>query len=104
MLRDVDPFYKQINHSKLAVEIFVDERNAAGSIASFLDDLRLVSDAVVEAKQRAIERVRHLLLYDPTGTREDAFTCTLRQLLHMLPTRAQRERRHAPVELKTWLE
>ena len=102
--RDVDPFYKQINHSKLAVEVFVDERDQAGSIEQFLHDLRHVPDAVIEAKQRAIERVRHLLLYDMAGTREDAFTCALRQLLHMLPTRAQRESGLAPVDLKTRLD
>jgi len=91
--RDVDPFYNQINHTKLAIEIFVDERDAKGSIEHFLDQLRAVPDAVVEAKQRAIEKVRHLLLFDPTGSREDAFTCALRQILHMLPTKMQTQRR-----------
>ena len=91
--RDIDPFYQQINHTKLAVEIFVDERDAKGSIAHFLDALREVPDAVVEAKQRAIERVRHLLLYNMNGSKEDAFTCALRQLLRMLPTKAGRTRR-----------
>ena len=32
----------------------------------------------------AIERVRHLLLYDVSGTHDDAFTCMLRQLLGVL--------------------
>ena len=41
-------------------------------------------DEVVEAKQREIERVRHLLLYDMSGSREDAFTCMLRQTIRML--------------------
>lgn len=85
---DINPFHDQINHSSLAVEVVVDEKDLAGSIEHFLDDLRQVPDEVVEAKQRAIERVRHLLLFDMTGSREDAFTCALRQLLRMLPTKA----------------
>ena len=80
--RDIDPFHAQINHSELVVEVTV-EREA--DIRGFLDRLRAIPDAVVDAKQRAIERVRHRLLYDMSGSREDAFTCVLRQLVAMLP-------------------
>ena len=44
---------------------------------------------MVEAKQRAIEKVRHLLLYDPTGARPDAFSMMLRELARVLPPRSQ---------------
>ena len=91
--RSIDPFHSQINHSELGVVLEVDDEK---DLAGFVDRLRAVPDAVVEAKQRAIERVRHLLLYDTAGRRADAFTCMLRQLLHMLaamPRGADDERR-----------
>lgn len=47
---------------------------------------RRVPHHVVEEKQRSMERVRHLLLYDPTGAREDAFTMILRTLIEQLVT------------------
>ena len=50
----------------------------------FIERLRDVPDDVVEAKQREIERVRHLLLYDVSGTHEDAFSAMLRQTVQML--------------------
>ena len=53
-------------------------------LRGFIDRLRRIPDHVVESKQRAIERVRHLLLYDMSGGREDAFTMLLRQLLPVL--------------------
>ena len=79
--RDIDPFYAQINHSALGVEVRVEKE---ADIAGFLERLRDIPTEIVERKQRAIERVRHLLLYDVSGTREDAFSCVLRQLLPML--------------------
>ena len=80
--RDIDPFYDQINHTELGVEVRVDDE--AADLNGFIQRLHAIPDAVVEAKQRAIERVRHLLLYDMSGTRQDAFTCMLRQLVRML--------------------
>ena len=53
-------------------------------LAGFIDRLREVPEHVVEQKQRAIESVRHKLLYNMRGTREDAFTLLLRQAVHML--------------------
>lgn len=53
-------------------------------LAGFVERLRAVPASVVEAKQRAIEQVRHKLLYDMSGSREDAFTCMLRQVVQML--------------------
>jgi hypothetical protein len=49
--------------------------------------VRFVHLEVIEAKQRAIERVRHHLLYDPTGARPDAFSMMLRELVQVLPPR-----------------
>lgn len=79
--RDIDPFYEQINHSELAVEVTI---NTDADYKGFVDRLRAVPTALVEAKQRAIERVRGLLLYDVSGSSEDAFTCLLRQLMPVL--------------------
>ena len=59
-------------------------RDTEADIKGFIDKLREIPDAVVRAKQRAIERVRHLLLYDMSGSREDAFTCMLRQVIKHL--------------------
>ncbi len=56
-----------------------------GQIRGFIERLRSVPPEVVEAKQRAIERVRHQLLYDPTGARPDAFSMMLRELVRVLP-------------------
>ena len=80
--RDIDPFHGQINHTALGVEFRID--NEKEDFRGFVDKLRDVPDEVVEAKQREIERVRHLLLYDMSGSREDAFTCMLRQTIRML--------------------
>ena len=92
--RDIDPFYEQINHSELAVEMNVDvEKDVIG----MYDRLRDIPDHVVEAKQRAIERVRHLLLYDLSGSKPDAFTCMLRQVIGMLAAMPQEEGRAALV-------
>ena len=79
--RSIDPFHSQINHSELGVVLEVDDEK---DLVGFIERLRSVPDAVVRRKQRAIERVRHLLLYDTSGSRPDAFTCMLRQLLGML--------------------
>lgn len=79
--RDVDPFFAQINHSELGIVLHADTE---ADIKGFIDKLREIPDAVVRAKQRAIERVRHLLLYDMSGSREDAFTCMLRQVIKHL--------------------
>ena len=94
--RDIDPFYEQINHTELGVVLVSD---GEADIRGFIQRLRDIPDAVVEAKQRAIERVRHLLLYDMSGSREDAFTCMLRQLvkqLAALPPEEGRQPLHLP--------
>ena len=89
--RDIDPFYHAINHSALGVEVRIDrfsERDTR-DVTGFLDRVRATPDEVVVAKQRAIEGQRHKLLYDMSGSAEDAFTGVLRQLLTMLrPRRA----------------
>ena len=79
--RSIDPFYSQINHTELGVVFRADSE---ADVKGFVERLRSIPDAVVEAKQRAIERVRHLLLYDMSGSREDAFSAMLRQLVHHL--------------------
>ena len=79
--RDIDPFYEQIDYTALGVEVTVDDEK---DLAGFIERLRDIPDAVVEAKQRAIERVRHLLVYDMTGKRDDAFSSMLRQLVGQL--------------------
>lgn len=81
--RDIDPFYEQIDYRKLVVEVVVDEEK---DLVGFIERLREIPHAVVEEKQRAIERVRHLLLYDMSGQREDAFSSMLRQLVGQLAT------------------
>ena len=53
-------------------------------IKGFIERLRAIPDRIIEAKQRAIERVRHLLIYDMSGSREDAFTSMMRQLVTLL--------------------
>ena len=58
-----------------------------GQIRGFIERLRSVPPELIEAKQRAIERVRHRLLYDPTGARPDAFSMMLRELVRVLPDR-----------------
>jgi hypothetical protein len=78
---DIDPFHRQINHSELAIEIVI---NGDADYKGFVQQLRRVPDDVVEAKQRAIERARHQLLYDVSGSQPDAFSAMLRQLLRML--------------------
>ena len=97
--RDIDPFYGQIDHASLGiVETVDDEKDLVG----FVDRLRKVPDHVVVAKQRAIEAVRHKLLYDMSGSREDAFTCMLRQLIPMLaslPSSGLEDDRRAPLTL-----
>ena len=80
--KNINPFSSQIDHSQLVVELPVE---SVDQIKGFLRRLDAVPDAVVVAKQRAIEKVRHLLLYDMSGGREDAFTCMLRELLQVLP-------------------
>ena len=95
--RSIDPFYEQINHTALGIVL---PAETEADIRGFIERLRAIPDAVVEAKQRAIERVRHLLLYDMSGSREDAFTCMLRQLikgLRGLP--AEDGARRAPLQL-----
>ena len=79
--RSIDPFHAMINYTELGVEVPVEHES---DLRGFIRRLRDIPDDVVEAKQRAIERVRHLLLFDVSGTREDAFTMLLRQLIPML--------------------
>ena len=83
--RDIDPFYTQLNHSRLVVEVPVD---TPGSLTGFLERLRAVPDEVVLAKQREIDRVRRMLIYDTSGSgHADAFTAVLREVIAMLPLR-----------------
>ena len=64
------------------IEVVID--NEKEDFKGFVRRLRDVPDALVEQKQRAIEKVRHLLLYDMSGSREDAFSAMLRQVIRML--------------------
>ena len=75
----INPFASDIDHDELVVEF------PRSQIRGFIERLRSVPPEVVEAKQRAIERVRHQLLYDPTGARPDAFSMMLRELVRVLP-------------------
>ena len=65
----------------LGIELRIDNE---GDLHGFLTRLRAIPDDIIEAKQRTIEAVRHLLLYDMFGSREDAFTMVLRQLIPVL--------------------
>ena len=91
--RDIDPFYSQINHSELVVDI---PMVPGASVRGVFDRLHLIPDSVVKAKQRAIERIRHLLLYDMNGSRPDAFTLTLLQLLDLNPPAFERSKSPRP--------
>lgn len=75
---DMLPFSNAINYSELVVEI------PSAELGGFVERLRRIPHAVVEEKQRRIERVRHLLLFDPSGAGEDAFTMILRTLIEQL--------------------
>ena len=92
--RSIDPFYSQINHTALGVVL---QAESEADIKGFIERLRAIPDAVVEQKQRAIERVRHLLLYDMSGSREDAFTCMLREIINGLSKLPDDEPRRAPL-------
>ena len=72
------PFSGRIPYHDLVVEI------PSGQLKGFVNVLRRVPHHVVEEKQRRIEAVRHLLLYDPSGAREDAFTMVIRDLIERL--------------------
>ena len=88
----INPFAAEIDHEELVVEL------PRQQIDGFVQRLRAVPDAVVERKQRAIEAVRPLLLFDTSGARPDAFSMMLRELLRTLPPRqplAPRRRRHS---------
>ena len=126
----INPFAAEIDHSELVVEfpraqvvanphphphphpnnpnpnpnINLNLNPNPNQIRGFIERLRSTPPEVIEAKQRAIERVRHHLLYDPTGARPDAFSMMLRELVQVLPPRpgtgkqpseVQRQRRRA---------
>ena len=77
-LDDAFPFSDRIAYRDLVVEI------PSAMVVGFVEVLRRVPHALMEEKQRRIEAVRHLLLYDPTGSGEDAFTMVLRELIRRL--------------------
>ena len=77
-LEDAYPFSDSISYRDLVVEI------ASSEVVGFVETLRRVPHALVEEKQRRIEAVRRLLMYDPTGSGEDAFTMVLKQLIGRL--------------------
>lgn len=60
------------------------ELDGEHGIKGFLPKLLEIPAEVVELKQRRIEAVRHLLLYDMTGSQTDAFSAALRELLMQL--------------------
>ena len=72
------PFFEHLNYSDLVVEF------PGAQVHGYIERLRRIPNTVVEEKQRHIERVRHLFLYDMEGTGEDAFTMVLRQLIAAL--------------------
>lgn len=86
----INPFAAEIDHSELVVEY------SHAQIRGFIERLRSVPPEVIEAKQRAIERVRHHLLYDPTGARPDAFSMMLRELVQVLPPRNGKQPSEVP--------
>ena len=77
----INPFATEVDHDELVVEL------PRGQIAGFAQRLREVPADVIERKQRAIEAVRHLFLYDASGARVDAFSMMLRELVRVLPPR-----------------
>ena len=97
---DALPFSSTIDYSRLVVAV------NSSDVVGFIERLRQVASrnsrppatqpprraadprrslqvphALVEEKQRQIERARHHLLYDVTGAREDAFSAALRELV-----------------------
>ena len=95
----INPFATEVDHDELVVEL------PRSQIRGLAQRLREVPADVIERKQRAIEAVRHLFLYDASGARLDAFSMMLRELMQVLPPRAgkagrgsaQPRRRRQPV-------
>ncbi|KAL3910205.1 MAG: hypothetical protein SGPRY_009142, partial [Prymnesium sp.] len=82
-----EPFWSTINHSSLVVEL-----DGENGITGFLGQLQRISLDEIERKQRRIDAVRHLLLFDTSGSQPDAFSVALRELMAGLASRGPDER------------